>query len=783
LEAEVILMRLPSGAWFLATLALGAIAFAETTSESVSVPGRDRPAARSDGSLSFDPLQCPYAERVRAALRPDETAWNMFGQQGFAVLPDAENTFGDAYYRIYSRDLPVLVTSDSILHAVHCSLDRSLAELEEGTLAPMIRDILAACHDELGRRGVRPGDPWLENYRDLDLYLTVARDLLEGAPGGGRVVASHLGQDATASRILQGVASLHLQQPLRGERTALFGGTRPIDFSQFQVRGHYTKTRWLGNYFRTLLWLGRADCGWCVAPPHSNSGIHSDSDRELRDAVLLVDLLRASKRLEQLAAMDQAVELFLGRSDNLRPMELHKLLGAAKITSLADTSDPSALARLRDAIGRQGAAAQRICSQVIYGAKPGEDETPPPALVQMLGQRFAIDSYALDRVVYDAVPPRPGIPWRMQPTGLDAMAALGNPEAWRLLADERAKYQYDPQLAAARKFTVGYLADRARQSSLYDLRLAALQTLQADLSKEEFFPQVMRGEAWRLKQLQTQLASWAELRHDGILYVKQSYTKNEECSYPAGYVEPYPEFYARMRQLAQRAAEGLTRLAATDPALDPSTEPPRRFWQAAAVTMEKLETLACKELRGEAFTADEMQFIKETISLHKEPDGCDSYVTRSCSGWYCNLFYPTTMAAVTSQPTVADVHTDPRDGHVLEVGVGRVRLALAAIDNGSDRAVYVGPVYTYYEFTQPADQRLTDERFAALLSSSPAPQPPEWTKAFLAGQQGRFQRSARPPAPSLDTVPGSPPRRAAGASEGDRRPWESLQFPPPRKID
>ncbi|MGL1562999.1 DUF3160 domain-containing protein, partial [Vibrio parahaemolyticus] len=50
-------------------------------------------------------------------------------------------------------------------------------------------------------------------------------------------------------------------------------------------------------------------------------------------------------------------------------------------------------------------------------------------------------------------------------------------------------------------------------------------------------------------------ASWAQLRHDTILYAKQSYTMTKERSAVnrprpvQGYVEPVPEFYARLLTL------------------------------------------------------------------------------------------------------------------------------------------------------------------------------------------------------------------------------------------
>ncbi|MCB9248138.1 MAG: DUF3160 domain-containing protein [Ignavibacteriales bacterium] len=43
--------------------------------------------------------------------------------------------------------------------------------------------------------------------------------------------------------------------------------------------------------------------------------------------------------------------------------------------------------------------------------------------------------------------------------------------------------------------------------------------------------------------MNSQLASWTELRHDNLLYAKQSYTGGVTCSYPFSYVEPIPAIF------------------------------------------------------------------------------------------------------------------------------------------------------------------------------------------------------------------------------------------------
>ena len=60
----------------------------------------------------------------------------------------------------------------------------------------------------------------------------------------------------------------------------------------------------------------------------------------------------------------------------------------------------------------------------------------------------------------------------------------------------------------------------------------------------------MQTAAWWQHKMNSQLSSWTELRHDNLLYAKQSYTGGIICSYPYSYVEPVPEFFNSISVLA-----------------------------------------------------------------------------------------------------------------------------------------------------------------------------------------------------------------------------------------
>jgi hypothetical protein len=534
-------------------------------------------------------------------------------------------------------------------------------------------------------------------------------------------------QDLQVQDILDLVQSLTLQDPLK-RVTPIYGGQRAIDYSQFQPRGHYTKSAALKRYFRTMMWLGRADTGWNVLPPDRRSGIVSDSPRELRNAVLLTQLLQSTGAIDELRNIKQIIEFMVGKSDNLTPFQTAELLQAQAIESVGELTSGRRIEAFQEALLKNGLGKQEIRSQVILSDPRDLYQVPPPTIYQLLGQRYAVDSFVLSKVVYDSIIYNGEKVRRKMPAGLDVMYALGNDSVLSLLDEELNKFRYASNLKASQEF-VGQLQNAFWQENLYNIWLDSLRTLAADQTSESHLPDAMRTEAWQRKQLQTQLASWAQLRHDTVLYAKQSYTSKAKCEYPTGYVEPYPETYARIKYFAEEAARRIEaadfRLTATD-----HSDIKRRqveFLRRMETIVGRLEQLARKELAAEAFTPDDQLWLKQLIDIRSRGSGSPQY-----SGWYCQLFYSGGYRAADWVPTIVDVHTDPDSKSVLELGVGNCNFLIAAIDNEDDRTIYVGPAYTYYEFHQPVDRRLTDGEWQQMLWKVEAPQRPAWTDAFQA---------------------------------------------------
>jgi len=245
--------------------------------------------------------------------------------------------------------------------------------------------------------------------------------------------------------------------------------------------------------------------------------------------------------------------------------------------------------------------------------------------------------------------------------------------------------------------------------NLYWSWLFALQPLLKEYGRG--YPTFMQTTAWQDKALTTALASWTELRHDTILYAKQSYTMVESAipmptpeKKVVGYIEPVPEFYNRLLALTRMTTDGLDQMNVLD-------QTSKNRLESLETILERLVELSQKELENEELTEADYEFIK---NFGNELNGVIEEVDEKAK--------KTTV--------VADVHTEGNTQQVLEEGVGYVDIIVVAYKLPDGRILIgAGPVMSYYEFKQPMHDRLTDEQWRALLSSKP-PERPEWYAHF-----------------------------------------------------
>ena len=321
------------------------------------------------------------------------------------------------------------------------------------------------------------------------------------------------------------------------------------------------------------------------------------------------------------------------------------------------------------------------------------------------GERLTLDTYALDHLVY------PDVKNRFMPNGLDfAITMLDSGRAFQILDPD-----YVEQISNIKEDIKNW--DPKDRNNLNLNTLGSLSELtkirptnnETELSRN--MPEFMKSSPWLDEKLTTVLGSWAQLKHDTILYAKQGYT-SITCSTPEGYVEPYPDFYHRLNDLNSQFYGSLVQFEEFGFEIKSTT------FDLFRSALEFLENISISELSGVQLDDSQRNFINTTYSL----------ITGICGitpidGWLGSIIgsidpkfgsfhtFPDTQASL-----IADIHTDLNSGEVLEVATGYLEHIIAKVQgfNGTEILV-VGPVFSYYEFINDMDNRLNDEEWRGLL--------------------------------------------------------------------
>ncbi|MGK4000437.1 DUF3160 domain-containing protein [Sorangium sp. So ce1024] len=664
-------------------------------------------------SLPYAPADAEHLPLIQSSsLGLDDDELAKLSKNGFVISEKKRfPTFVYGYESIYALDLPLYVSADSILYAVHRSYDAILKAVELAALAPELGKMLEEMRARLAAgAGGELGD---EARADADLYTAVALALLTDAP-----VAPVAGADG--GKIDELVAGAKAHQGMSEVR--LFGSMRLMDFSQFEPRGHYTDDPALERYFRSMMWLGRVDFRFLET---QFDGTQIFQRRQLEGAYVLRALAEA-KTLDRYTRIDDAIQAFVGESDYMTLPQLDDLLKDLGL------SDAAGLAGLTDdeivkVVMEKGHGTQRISSHIMINGL-GKGTLPLSSSFALLGQRYVVDSHVFSNVVYDRV--KGGALKRMMPNPLDVgFAALGNDQAGLLLGPELGQFPYAPDLHMMRVLVDAHPKDFWGKN-LYNRWLGALRELSPSkaLADTEGLPSVAKSEAWGRRLLNTQLASWAELRHDTLLYAKQSYTGGASCEFPDAYVDPYPGFYARIAEMAEHGGNVVE-------ALDLSSAPwleqrvPAYFSRLHEVAT-LLGEMAANQRAGVPLTQEHLDFINQAVKIQM---GCGS--PEGAEGWYAQLFFDV-LESVTQDPTIADVHTQPTDevgtmvGRVLHVGTGLPRLMVVTADPCGTPRAFVGLASSYFEKITENFERMTDEQWAGELQRT-TPADVAWMKDLV----------------------------------------------------
>ncbi len=450
----------------------------------------------------------------------------------FCAIASSDDQIYDLYKRCKESGTPVFVTTDSVLHTYHVLFDFTLRRAEADRLIEAIRELTGLMLDE-SMTQLNACPPGL---RDLCIrnvaFFTVAKSLL----------GDSVGNVPSAARDLVNAELALIDAHAGFEESPIFGIVE--DYSQYVPRGHYTRSDALKKYFKVMMWYGRIPFYLYQQKP----GVKEPDKEHTRQAIMIALTLKG-KAYDLWKLVYDPTVFFVGETDDLSIYDYQSLIREVygDTVALSDLEDGG---RILSFIEKAATLrSPKIESTWVMEGQP-YDITKG---FRFMGQRFIPDSYVFQDLVHDKVR------GRAFPLGLDVMAVLGSKRAYDILdgLGETKYLDYTKHFESLKAEFAALEADTWAQNLYWGWLYCLLALLNP---KGDGYPTFMKSEAWVDKGLNTSLGSWTELRHDTILYAKQSYTR--EVSMPLeqdthGYVEPDPELYGRLASLAKMTADGL----------------------------------------------------------------------------------------------------------------------------------------------------------------------------------------------------------------------------------
>jgi hypothetical protein len=299
--------------------------------------------------------------------------------------------------------------------------------------------------------------------------------------------------------------------------------------------------------------------------------------------------------------------------------------------------------------------------------------------------------------------------------GLDVMSVLGSGTAEEIIKaqGDHEYVGYAKQVDSLRQWWWS-VPDGEMASTLYGLWFYTLELLLTD----SVTPARVKKIAWYRKNLLSSLGSWAELRHDVILYAKQVYGPKGANSHAGppppvkkelGACEPYPEVFKAQARVAITLSEFLETKAWLPEV--------RERLDSYAMICNDLGEIAEKERKSARLTIEEHYYLW-TVAMRLK--------STTNLGW--ELMEQITDPYQDSRmAVVADVMTETNSGQCLEEAVGDPGWLLVLVVIDGKPYIAEGACFTYYEFKQPMNQRLSDPEWQEMLGTGKV-EMPEWVR-------------------------------------------------------
>lgn len=589
------------------------------------------------------------------------------------------------------QNIPSLITIDVPLHLYHVLFDATLRTTETSSLYPrtqaLTRQMIAAtkkAYDAASDAEVKEA-----HLRNL-AYFGVADRLLGGTAQLPAEALTLVNRELDSVKAHAGM----VESPIFGTE---------VDYSQFIVRGHYTRSATLGRYFQGMMWYGLVPFAMCPA-----GRIEPDNRMVLR-ALALSQVFNSTQAAGAWNAIYEPTTLFAGKVNSLTPQMVWQ---AWKKTGGQSIGDEKFYAALCQELFKVNPS--------LY--KPNMELRPNASAtglqLRFMPQRGLLDGLAISRVTKPVDRPLP--------SGLDVMNILGSVRAGQILDASPNLYNPNGWTDYVKNRTAMGAEMAAMPASTWNENLynAWLDTLRQVVTRPKHaVPPFMKTQAFLDKGLTTALASYAELRHDTLLYGEQTAAEmgdgEEEQPYVRQYVEPNLAVYERLAWMNRALKEGLGKYKLLTPE---SSEDVSQYGMLIAL----LQDCAKKEVAGTPLP-------KATHNRLRKIGGEIDYLTTQLLMRGTN--YQTLTANDRDMALVADIHS--ADPLAFTIASGHADDIIAVVPIEGKNYLARGSVMSYYEFTVPMSERLTDDAWKQMLADGKQPARPKWAQSYLTMKPAR----------------------------------------------
>ena len=683
------------------------------TKEQLAFTERIRARETELRKLNFKPANSKDVVNMDNLINPfqlkefDSKLYNMLGKNGFAIVPAEHNQLFHVYEKNDYADFPSFVTTDLYLQLFHLYFDCVLRDVEEKHLDSLMivfssqmeaeMKTLTSSQDAEVKAAAEFGQAW----------FAVASWLFSHDKAPASAATLNV-PEAYKKMVMEEITKAIDAENGYSDMLEYFPPEEMFGYSLFRPRGHYTRSKVCSRYFRGMMWLQTAHFG-------------TNKPSKMKQIALIANVINQQPKLSAIYnKVSEPITYLMGTPDNVTIIQVANRIKEMGLPIGQLLSSRKDMANLTKDIEEIAKRQMRIELKKTRGSK---------YVVDIMPQRYQPDAEALIATTDQDSP----VSLRPCPKGLDWMAVMGLPGAERILMDELKEAQkwadFPKALTTARKkaATTPWDACVANQW---------MYTLQSLGDTAQSLPYFMQSPQWQKKNLNTALASWAELKHDAILYAKQPMLAEcgdggPEPPVVKGYVEPNVKFWEKAIALVTRMDKVLT-------TYNLQTGKAKAVYERIKEMAEFCRDISKKELNGGKITDEEYNQIEiigstvENISLELVSED-----NEMLQGWSDVVSTDKKVAVVADVFTASGENVAINNKCVLYEGVGPAYEIYVVVEIDGSLYLTRGAVLSYREFTRLlSDPRMTDEEWQQELKKSPTGGTPSWMNEIIAPVKG-----------------------------------------------